>query len=97
MSNLTKSVLVFILVLIGPVMYVISRQHSLARAYAQVRVGDSTAAVLATMGQPQHQEREHPRLHAELEYRYQAWPLPPTWVIGFSGDKVIEKDEVRSP
>ena len=35
------------------------------------------------------------QLHAEIEYRYSVWPLPTTWVVGFTGDKVVDKSEQR--
>ncbi len=34
---------------------------------------------------------------AEIEYRYSVWPFPTVWVVGFAGDKVVDKSERQSP
>lgn len=49
------------------------------------------------MGAPVSEVRANLFSNAEIEYRYQAWPLPTVWVVGFTSDKVVDKSELQSP
>jgi hypothetical protein len=97
MSKWATVLFVIVLILIGPVMYVFARAHSLRSALDKVHVGDSTRAVLTTLGHPQEQARSSFYVKdADLEYRYRVWPIPEVWVVAFRQDKVIDKEEVPS-
>jgi len=85
--------LVVAFLLLGPAMFVVSRAHALNLAYTRVRIGDSAAAVLATMGRPQRQSgSEAPG--AAAQYIYSAWPWPHEWVVNLRDGKVAGKSEV---
>jgi hypothetical protein len=86
---------VIFVVLMGPVLYVFARAQALQAAFERVSVGDTQLAVRKAMGPPVLEERVHPALHAEVEYRYSVWPLPTTWAVGFTDGKVIDKSELR--
>jgi hypothetical protein len=81
----------------GPIVYVFARAQALHAAFEGVSVGDTTLAVRHAMGVPLREERANPYLHADVEYRYSVWPLPTVWIVGFAGDKVVDKSERQSP
>lgn len=82
------------LLLIGPVMFIVSRELSVAKRFDQVKVGDPVATVKTTMGTPQEDARTGLYLHGDSEYRYSVWPFPGVWVVSFKDGKVIEKEKV---
>ena len=84
-------------VLIGPILYVFSRAQALHAGFERISVGDTVPVVRKAMGPPAREERVNLHLHAEFEYHYSVWPLPTTWVVGFAGDKVVDKSELQSP
>ena len=88
---------IILAVLIGPVLYVFARAQALRAAFERVNVGDTAVAVRRAMGPPLSEESANLHLHAEIEFRYWVWPLPTVWVVGFTGDKVVEKSEQQSP
>jgi hypothetical protein len=88
---------IILVVLMGPVVYVFARAQALHAAFERVSVGDTTQSVRHAMGAPLREERANLYLHAEIEYRYWVWPLPTVWVVGFAGDKVVDKAERQSP
>ena len=88
---------VVLAVLIGPIFYVFARAQALRAGFERISVGDTTPLVRKAMGRPAREERVNLYLHAELEYHYSVWPLPMTWVVGFTGDKVVDKSELQSP
>jgi hypothetical protein len=83
-------------VIIGPVLFVFARTQALESGFQRVKVGDTVPAVRKAMGAP-GEERHAVYLQAETEYRYWVWPLPGMWVVGFAGDKVVDKAKLRSP
>ena len=93
MSPVQKAAVVVALILIGPIMFVGSKELSLKRAFSKVTVGDTSAVVTATMGTPGSETRAGLPSNVEIEYRYSAWPLPTAWVIDFQNDKVVAKIE----
>jgi len=97
MSTPLKIVLLLCVILIGPVMFVGSRGHSLATAFRKVKVGDTVQTVTTTMGQPNQQVHENLYLKGDLEYRYSVWPVPQLWVVTFKDGKVADKAEMQSP
>jgi hypothetical protein len=97
MSTLLKIGVIAMLIVIGPVMYVVSRGHSLTIAFGKINVGDSAQTVVATMGPPQTQARTNLSLHGDTEYRYSVWPVPQLWVVSLKDGKVVEKAEMQSP
>jgi hypothetical protein len=94
MSPILKIAAVVVLVLTGPAMYVASRSHQLTLGYSHVQVGDTTAAVRASMGKPQEEAPGVRSPNTGTEYRYSAWPYPRVWVIAFRDGKVVNKAEV---
>ncbi len=90
-------VAIILVVLIGPILYVFARAQALHAGFERISVGDTAVAVKKAMGTPLLEERVNLRLHAELEYRYWVWPLPTTWIVGFTADKVVDKSELHSP
>jgi hypothetical protein len=88
---------IILVVLIGPVVYVLARAQALHAGFERVSVGDTAPAVKHAMGAPLTQDRARLFPNAEIEYRYSVWPLPTVWVVGFSGDKVVDKSEQRAP
>jgi hypothetical protein len=88
---------IILVVLIGPILYVFARAQALHAGFERISVGDTALAVKRAMGAPLREERGNPHLHAEVEYRYSVWPLPTTWVVGITGDKVVDKAELQSP
>jgi hypothetical protein len=88
---------IILLVLIGPVMFVVARSLSLARAFDKVQVGDAAATVKTTMGAPQEEASANLYLHGDTEYRYSIWPVPKLWVVSLKDGKVIEKQTMSSP
>jgi hypothetical protein len=97
MSSARTFTFIILLVLIGPVMFIIARGLSLAKAFDKIRIGDSAATVTSTMGHPQEQARTGLYLHGDTEYRYWVWPVPKQWVVSLKDGKVIEKDRVDPP
>jgi hypothetical protein len=85
-----------VLAMIGPIAYVVAREHTLSTGFERIKVGDSTAAVRAAMGDPRNTERSKGHLKAELEYQYWVWPLPMLWVVGISNGSVVDKAELQS-
>lgn len=79
-------VLALVVVVIGPVMYVVSRAHTLTTAMQRVQVGDTPDQVTALLGKPGSEVSEG---GATLEYRYTSWPLPGVWTVRFNGGKVV--------
>ena len=82
-------------VLIGPIFYVFARAQALRAGFERISVGDTAPVVRKAMGAPAREERVNLHLHAELEYQYSVWPLSTTWVVGFTGEKVVDKSEVQ--
>jgi hypothetical protein len=81
-------VLALLVVVIGPVMYVVSRAHTLTTAIQRVQVGDTPEQVTAVLGKPGSEVSES---GGSLEYRYSSWPLPTVWTVRFNGGKVVSK------
>jgi hypothetical protein len=84
-------------VVIGPVIFVFARSQALSAGFDRVSIGDTVPAVKKAMGNPNSQESAHLYLKAQIEYRYWVWPLPTMWVVGFVGDKVVDKSKLQSP
>lgn len=82
-------VMAIALVLIGPVMFMLSRAYALDSAFKHIHRGESQSAVQAVMGRPQRQIRHVPPAKVDLEYRYSVWPLSGAWVIEFADGRVI--------
>jgi hypothetical protein len=95
MLSFSKAAAVVVLLIMGPAMYVVSRAHTLSRAFAHVQVGDTAAAVVTTMGKPQDEAQGNVSADSKIEYRYTAWPFPRAWVVGLRDGKVVEKAEVE--
>jgi hypothetical protein len=98
MSTAKTVSLIAAILLIGPVMFIVSRGLSLARAFDQVKIGDTDAAVKHTMGAPP--EDVQGKLHItsnNSEYRYSIWPIPKTWIIRMKDGKVVDKESTGSP
>src|SRR5262245_53800961 len=96
MSTGKTFALIFLLLLIGPVMFVVSRGLSLARAFEKVQVGDSAETLRTTMGAPREEAHSNLYLHGDTEYRYSVWPIPHVWVVGLKDGKVLEKQSMAS-
>jgi len=88
---------IILVVLIGPVVYVFARAQALHAGFERIGVGDTALAVRHAMGAPLNEQKASLYPNAEIEYRYSVWPFPTTWVIGFTGDKVVDKSELQSP
>ena len=86
MPQLKPIVLALVVVVIGPVMYVVSRAHTLTTAIQRVQVGDTPDQVTALLGKPGSEVSEG---GGTLEYRYTSWPLPGAWTVRFNGGKVV--------
>lgn len=84
-------VVLFAVLLIGPVMFIASRYLSVASRYEKVNVGDSVATVKDTMGPPDEQTISLIYPQGDVEYHYRAWPVPKTWVVSFKDGKVVNK------
>ena len=84
---------VILALLIGPILYVFARAQALHAGFERINVGDTPLAVRKAMGTPLREETANLYLHADIEYRYSVWPLPTIWVIGLTGDKVVDKSE----
>jgi hypothetical protein len=109
MISVPKIAAIAVLVTMGPVMYVMSREHALAAAFTRVHIGDTTEAVMVAMGKPQEESQRDVASASELqqpsrpdqeestvtEYRYYAWPLPGMWVVGLRDGTVVEKAETE--
>lgn len=80
--------LALVVVVIGPLMYVVSRAHTLTTAIQRVQIGDTPEQVTAVLGKPGNEVSEG---GGSLEYRYTSWPLPTVWTVRFSGGKVVSK------
>lgn len=87
MSPAKTFALIIAILVVGPVMYIVARGLSLARGFEKVQVGDTSAAVIAVLGQPQEQAGSG----SDTEYRYSTWPVPETWVVSFKDGKVVGK------
>ena len=88
---------IILAVLIGPIFYVFARAQALRAGFERISVGDTVPVVRKAMGAPLREERVNLHLRAELEYHYSVWPLPTTWMVGFTGDKVVDKSELQRP
>jgi hypothetical protein len=88
---------IILVVLIGPAVYVLARSQALHAGFERVSVGDTAPAVRHAMGAPVSEMKANLFPNADIEYRYWVWPLPTVWVVGFSGDKVVDKSEQQSP
>jgi hypothetical protein len=86
---------IILVVLIGPTVYVFARAQALHAGFERVSVGDTALAVRKAMGAPLTQEKANLYPDAEIEYRYSVWPFPTVWVVAFTGDKVVDKSELR--
>ena len=86
--QLKPIVLALVVVVIGPMMYVVSRAHTLTTAIQRVQIGDTPEQVAAVLGKPGSEVRGG---SGSLEYRYTSWPLPAVWTVRFSGGKVVAK------
>ncbi len=87
-QQLKPIVLALVVVVIGPVMYVVSRAHTLTTAFQRVQIGDTPEQVTAVLGKPGSEVSERGE---SLEYRYTSWPLPAVWTVRFNGGKVVSK------
>ena len=87
-QQLKPIVLALVVVVIGPLMYVFSRAHSLTAAFRHVQIGDTPEQVIAVLGRP---GSEVGGATGHLEYRYTSWPIPTVWIVRFNGGKVVEK------
>jgi hypothetical protein len=87
-QQLKPIVLALVVVVIGPMMYVVSRAHTLTAAMQRVQIGDTPEQVTAVLGKPGSEVSEG---GASLEYRYTSWPLPAVWTVRFNGGKVVSK------
>jgi len=88
---------IILVILIGPILYVFARAQALHAGFERVGVGDTALAVRHAMGAPVSEAKANLFPGAEIEYRYWVWPLPTVWVVGFAGDKVVDKSELKSP
>jgi hypothetical protein len=88
---------IILVVLIGPIVYVFARAQALHAGFERVSVGDTALAVRHAMGAPASEVRANLFPDAEIEYRYSVWPFPTVWVVGFTGEKVVNKSESQSP
>jgi len=91
MSTVLKIVAAVAILLMGPVMYVVSRVHTLELGFSRVQVGDSAQIVRAAMGRPQ---MEVPSPVGDTDYMYSAKPYPRMWIVGMRDGKVVKKTEV---
>jgi len=94
MSTGKTFAIIFLVLLIGPVMFFTSRFLSLGQRFEKVNIGDSLATVKSTMGTPTEEAKTGLYLHGDTEYRYSITPLPGVWVVSFKDGKVIEKLKV---
>src|SRR5258706_16332294 len=97
MRVLSIVAVVVVLAIVGPVAYVVSREHALSTGFERIKVGDAATAVTAAMGKPRSTERSNGYLKAEFEYHYSVWPLSKLWVIGIGNGRVVDKAELQSP
>src|SRR5690242_9836548 len=96
MSTGKTFALIFLVLVIGPVMFVTSRYLSLGQRFEKVNIGDDVATVKATMGTPTEEATAGLYLHGDAEYRYSITPVPGVWVVSFKNGKVLEKDRVSA-
>ena len=87
-QQLKPIVLGLVVVVIGPVMYVFARAHTLTAAIQRVQIGDTPEQVTAVLGKPGSEVSDG---GGSLEYRYTSWPLPSVWTVRFNGGKVVSK------
>ena len=97
MSTAKTVSLIAAILLIGPVMFIVSRGLSLAKGFDQVKIGDTDAAVKHAMGAPQEEAQANLRLQNATEYRYSIWLIPKVWIIRMKDGKVDEKESTGSP
>jgi len=88
-QQLKPIVLARVVVVIGPLMYVVSRAHTLTAAIQRVQIGDTPEQVTAVLGKPGSEVSDG---GGSLEYRYTSWPLPSVWTVRFNGGKVVSKN-----
>ncbi len=96
MKNVRNVGVLLLLLVIGPVMFVVSRSHSLSGAFDRVNIGDAADKVFTTMGPPQEKTTTNLYLHGDTEYRYSVWPAPQLWVVSLKDGKVVEKAEMKA-
>jgi hypothetical protein len=87
-QQLKPIALALVVVVIGPMMYVVSRAHTLTSAIQRVQIGDTPDQVAAVLGRPANEVSGGA---GSLEYRYTSWPLSTVWTVRFSGGKVVGK------
>ena len=92
MSTAKTVSLIAAILVIGPLMFVVSRSLSLAKAFDRVNIGDTDLTVKHTMGPPQEEAHTGLHLHGDTEYRYSIWPIPKVWIISLKDGKVVEKE-----
>ena len=92
-----KVAIIFAAVTLGPVAYVLAREHSLSAGFSRVKIGDPAASVIAAMGTPRDEVRSHLYTNAEIEYHYWIWPVPILWAVGIRNGRVVDKEELQSP
>ncbi len=95
MSRALLVLLGIALVLVGPVMFLISRTYALDQAFARLRPGDTRAQVLALLGEPQRQVRLGPPGRGARQYRYRVWPLPGVWEVDLRAGRVVGTPQER--
>lgn len=90
MKGVLLAVIAVGFVLIGPVMFVLSREYALESAFARIRPGETEAEVRAVLGRPERQVRRRvASSRSDLEYRYTVWPFSGAWVVEFAGGRVV--------
>ena len=92
MSTAKTVSLIAAILLIGPVMFIVSRGLSLARGFDQVKIGDTDAAVKHAMGAPPEEANNQLHINSNTEYRYSIWLIPKVWIIRMKDGKVVEKE-----
>ena len=73
-------------VLVGPVMFVLSRSAALNAAVAHLRPGEQVAAVRVKLGPPAGCVRS---ARGTQVCRYTVWPLPGAWAVEFSTGRLV--------
>jgi len=93
MRRVLLVVLAIALVLVGPVMFLISRTFALDQGFARLKPGESSAQVIARLGAPGRRVRHGVGAAAVIEYRYRVWPLPEVWEVDLRAGRVVEARE----
>jgi hypothetical protein len=91
MSPARTMAFIILILVIGPVMYLVARGLALAKGFDKVQVGDTSAVVMTAMGKPAEEARTGLYMQGDTEYRYTVWPLPKVWVVSLKNGKVLEK------